>query len=410
VDWAESKANFTLALKPATSSGRAFLDGIFWTRSLGFLLFIIGAIGAFSWLWMDGWRASGYEHPWRVLLEDIKKALTYWWMAPIAAGAGMALAACFEGKILPRLKLALSAFAMGCAGTLALVPAIMATGWICGRIFTPLFGPPSDPNPEFDMPLNTEFAGLLLLLEIGLLYTLRSFYWAGEPMAKANLGSLVKLQFCFTPSAVKARLEHWRSKLACEKEENDANRHTGPAAVALRRYIELSLWRDILGLIPTYTIVMWFALWLAAERLGITWLAQEMWGVPLWWFIPIVIALADYLEDAAHLYFLNCHQVNADPAWPVTILGATMATIKTILFAGGAIVSLNTMALGVFRIAFSNSETGWRGTLAMLLPSVGVTLVIVAVVTIFYCSAKPKKKYRRITLPHPATSGQSAPN
>src|SRR5439155_853073 len=57
-------------------------------------------------------------------------------------------------------------------------------------------------NPE-------RIAGLLLLLQLALVYFARTFVWVGEPMGKANLGSITALQKERTPAGVKECLDRW---------------------------------------------------------------------------------------------------------------------------------------------------------------------------------------------------------
>src|ERR1043166_7704411 len=89
VDWGESRANFALAVSGASARWRAFLDSIYWMRTLGFVLFAFGAIATVCVLWRLGWHAQSPGEAWERMMTGI---LAPFWPVPGCAGAGKTLA------------------------------------------------------------------------------------------------------------------------------------------------------------------------------------------------------------------------------------------------------------------------------------------------------------------------------
>ena len=70
----------------------------------------------------------------------------------------------------------------------------------------------------------------------------------------------------------------------------------------MRAIVRETLYRDIIGFIPVYSLVFAFGLWFGAWQLGWTWLQS------LWLIVPLTAATADYSEDICHLRYLRLHQ------------------------------------------------------------------------------------------------------
>ena len=148
-----------------------------------------------------------------------------------------------------------------------------------------------DPPPLPPAELS-RFAGLLVLLQLALIYFVNALTWAGEPMFRARLGSIVPLQLCFTPARIKCCLDRWCTML---------RGHAGTSCT-MSAVVREALFRDIIGFIPVYSAVFTFGLWFGVSQLGWAWLET------VWWALPLTALVADYGEDLCHLSCLRLHQ------------------------------------------------------------------------------------------------------
>jgi hypothetical protein len=224
---------------------------------------------------------------------------------------------------------------------------------------------------QVQLPTNqASLAGLWLGLYIGIGYLLVSFFWADEPMARANLGSDVALQWCFTPTQVRRRLQRWRKMLEREWAGADGGAtepaeietvQNGPAARTMRQLVRESLWRDMAGLIPLYFVILTFGLWYAADQLSWNWLSIVVFGIPLYIGLPLLAAIADYLEDICHLRYLSLHQVGNMPSKVMPFLACMMTLLKLLAFIPASLLVLAALLYGSYECAIHPTTTGWRG-------------------------------------------------
>jgi len=369
VDYCESRTNFALALGPANPRLRALLDSVYWMRTIGVLLFVVGAGSAIATLWAIGWNASGasLEQPWP------------WIPAPILAGAGALTATAFDKAPGNRYKAVLLGSAAAALVAILAVPAIVLLAWMVQHIVTPTFGrrliPGISPAPA------ARVAGLLLILQVGLLYLTIAFRWVGEPMGTANLGSIVPLQRARTPGQVMNVLEGWR-RLVVNRWSGADDQVTGPAGRAIRETVRQALWRDIFGFIPVYAVVLTFGTWYATEVFGLPSFRSSaaLLGQRAGWrelltlaivSLPILAAIADYIEDACHLRYLVCYERQRSIGGWMTGISYVASTIKGVAFAGAMGCSIAALFLGSYELARLADSTGWRGSVALL-----VTLVL----------------------------------
>ncbi|HZF11330.1 MAG TPA: DUF2235 domain-containing protein [Thermoanaerobaculia bacterium] len=179
-----------------------------------------------------------------------------------------------------------------------------------------------------DLPLSQPLLWLFAITGLWI-YFQAAMAWNGGPFKDAGLGSIVDLQLKRTPKAVQECLLGWAGDDA-----TDAGRQTLMPVVR-------SLWRDLLGFIPAYTVLLFVGTWLALS------LSQN--GLPTWdavgllshersaW-LPALLgallcALADVVEDAGEL-----HYVRRFPELPPPLLVAfTFAAtcLKFVLFSVG---------------------------------------------------------------------------
>jgi uncharacterized protein (DUF2235 family) len=390
VDYWESRINFQLALRPSNPPWRAFLDSIYWTRTIGVLLFVVGAVSVVLALGRIGWNAerASIEQPWR------------WLPGPLFAGLSAVLANAIDHAPAKRHKAAWLGWAGAVVAAIFAVPGIVTLAWMVQHIVTPTIG--NAEIPGISAAPNAEAAGLLLLLEFGLIYLAVAFRWVGEPMGTANLGSIRPLQKARTPAQVKAVLEGWRQLLVNHWSPDDEFK--GPAALALRDVLRRALWRDIIGLIPVYALVLGFAAWYATHLKlpvlseSIDAIAQRLgWGHALTIAIvslPGIAALTDWLEDACHLRYLKLHEAGQSPALLLTRISSATSLVKNVAFGLALVLALFAFVVGSFQLARIGPDTGWRGTAALLVALViggSVAATIVAIVWQWAAQFFPKK-------------------
>lgn len=377
VDWSESRINFKLAAGWGGPRERAFLDAMYWSRALGFVLFLGGSTWALAALPGLGWRHQG--------LELAALGGTYW---PVPVCAGMATLL-LSGL---RSRAAWVALVAGPAALALSGGLLAAVGWFASRLFPEAaLAPPPMGSPS----IGSSLAGQLLLLQFALAYLWRALVWVGEPLNKANLGSIVPLQVCPTQAAVAACLERWRQRLDNKWLGEDPV--TGPAAVRTRELVRESLWRDIIGFIPVYTSVFVFGLWFADNRLGgalvrlgpltfspFAWLDESPMVLPWWCLIPVIALTADYLEDACHLRFCKLHeQGQLRPASPgpqrlLVPFSWLMSRLKDLAVLAAGVLTIAAVLEGTWLAR--NLVAHWRAKIAVLLTAVALLFALSAAV------------------------------
>jgi uncharacterized protein (DUF2235 family) len=214
----------------------------------------------------------------------------------------------------------------------------------------------------------------LFALDALFLYFAGAMAWCGGPMTDAGLGSIVKLQMQTTPDGVVKCLTEWANGSA-----------TGEAAKLLAP-VARSLWRDILGFIPAYSIFLFIGTWLALSLAESRLLDHAPFDAFLdllsvnaaaWVSAALVLlcAVADYVEDAIHLRYLA---VFPSPPSRTQVVIASLATrTKFVLFGIAlALTCLAAATLGAQQLwylfhtpagdlTFLHGKTGGLGILAV---------------------------------------------
>jgi hypothetical protein len=175
---------------------------------------------------------------------------------------------------------------------------------------------------RIDWPLSDAVCWLLVIDAL-LLWFMGGKAWAAGPMTDAGLGSIVALQRAPSPAAVKALLENWA-------------KGQGPAMLAP---VARTIWRDILGFIPAYSVTFFFGIWVLCSL----WLAKYshpylMHGLLAWHRCAVftalgvaaVCAIADWVEDAIHLSHLRTFP-NA-PGGTAVLAGRVATGVKFLCF------------------------------------------------------------------------------
>jgi len=169
--------------------------------------------------------------------------------------------------------------------------------------------------------------------------------WAAQPMREANFGSIVSLQQASTPEQVSALRQAWM-----ELRLPPSNRNPSPAQYHLpdpHRLLPVhrTLWRDMIGFIPAYSLAFGAGLWVTFSLLH-GWFCSEWCGQPFLGLlsrccccwgpavaIVAIAALADYLEDAIHLRYLK--QPEQPPSKNLVRIGRIATVIKTVACLAG---------------------------------------------------------------------------
>jgi uncharacterized protein (DUF2235 family) len=347
IDWAESCQNFTLAARGASPARRAFLDSIYWTRTLCVVLFVFGALGGMTSLAFRGIDAS----TWTDVLEKSWELMQYFGVIAVGAGLGVGLGIVFNHlysrSTAPRSSVVIYVAIITPLVIVALIPLGIISVFEVWRIVAPALGLESAaPSP---IAPHAQFAGLLLLLQLSLIYFVNAMTWAGEPMARAHLGSIVPLQMCFTPGQITSCLDRWCTML----------RGHAASRCAMSAVVREALYRDIIGFIPVYTGVFTFGLWFGYSQLGWAWLHI------LWWALPLTALLADYGEDLCHLRSLRLHQKGTCPSIGLALVGGVMTWVKLIGFIGEAMLTLGIAGAATIRIFEDPTIYGWRGLVVL---------------------------------------------
>ena len=317
VDWAESAQNFTVAARGESPPRRAFLDSIYWIRALGVVLFVFGMVEC-----VYSWRRSAPGHTsLSDALNDARPAVRYWVFISLGAGLGVgprcrAQSRLRTTRIRHPARVVIQAAVIGPVISTAVI--LLAT--IVVYEVWRLVGPALDirrsevPSRQTDTTIRrappADPAGTDLLPN--------AFSWAGRPMTAAYLGSIVRLQLRASPQRVKECLDSWCSMLG-------GRQITQARAAACALIVRETLYRDIIGFIPVYSLVFTFGLWFGAWQLGWTWLQA------LWLTVPLIAAAADYAKTCA-IAISQAARANESPSLRLTWLGTAMTWIKLLAF------------------------------------------------------------------------------
>ena len=397
VDWGESRGNFSLALNRHAPCKQAFLDSVYWTRTVGLLLFVAGVLATLGYLFHLGWHARAdaassaatSAATYAVAICDLLARFCNdrWWLLPVAAGVGVLLVNCADRAAWPRHKAALLGWLAALVSLLLGCVLVVFIAWLLTVVLAPL-GIEAASSEAVSTAARAAFAGVLLSLQLGFIYFANAFKWVGEPLDRINLDGIRMLQRCATPQRVSACLESWRSRLACQWGDTDKNKADGPAARAMREAVNEALWRDIFGFIPVYTMLGVAGLWFAATELQWEWLAAATLRVPHWLLIPLIVAGADYCEDICHLHYLSLHKQGETPGLLLTLFAFGMSLAKLLLFL--VTIGATGIALcgGVWQMAGFAPETGWRGAIVLLFSVIGTLLALAALTLWVYARVR----------------------
>jgi hypothetical protein len=156
---------------------------------------------------------------------DLYEIFGDWYLITLVAGVTVGVLNIFErqghlNNLVTSIKAIIGAFITFIAGAFL----IMFVAWLLEYLMSEIFQGgvelPKMPTSETEV-----LAGKILLIQVLLIIFYFSFLWVGKPLSKgqANLGSIVSLQFAFTPSKVTKLFEDWSWKLGRKWEKLKAN-------------------------------------------------------------------------------------------------------------------------------------------------------------------------------------------
>ena len=433
VDWYESHSNFTLALDGPSPFRRARRDSLYWLRAACFVLVVCGALRIADDSLRWGWNArlsktvdvgtwlQAFQHVdvWRPNLSVLVASVT---LSACMAIVGVKL---FRDGFHSTLEARRVGWSWPFKFAL-LAPAVAVLATTVHRIMPGLAGSlrhVSDTVFKEGADVLWKEAGALLLLELAFLLCINAWVvFVEQPLDRANLRSLKRLRRCLTMSQIEEQFFGWRLRLESGFYEVDhgAGRYTGKA-------VHEALLRDVLGFVPLFGVVVGFTLWFAQRRLiggwpfG-SWLVNSGpvvsgWTVPVWLWVPLSVALINWVLDGCHLICLKCSgSAHSDPAHPPLVLpwvlSLLLSLISLVLAIAWWIAFAIVMGASAFVVLLGNEEVirenmrrGVPSLIVTLLAVAAVVFVIVLVGGLLYKPFREKRARERSTFPPPGGGG-----
>jgi uncharacterized protein (DUF2235 family) len=205
----------------------------------------------------------------------------------------------------------------------------------------------------------------LIALDVLMIHFGISAAWSAAPMADAGFGSVVQLQGAKTPAAVMKLFGCWTAG------------DFGTKGRQLLAPVVRTLWRDILGFIPSYSVLLFLGTWIALslfspakDRLCLV-LSTHRWTWGVAALLTIACAIADWIEDGHHLNYIKRLP---SPPEAGTVARAVWATrLKFALFILGFLATSVATACFLWRetLLIFHREAGGIA-LAVLLFTVGL--------------------------------------
>ena len=413
VNWGEHWANLELTYKPTAVIPQLQWNFLMWIRLLGILLFFIGAIIFVKRFVEIGLDAKTWESYW----PGIRDVFSDWWPVPLAALSAAIPIYWLKGKD----KIAdLAKTTIGVAFfSLLVLAAVGGTVAFLAAVFSFLSGPETAPleyGNNLDKESQTEIiAGYVLFILLLYAILLGGLKWVRNPMgpARANLGSISKLQWAYSTSGITNLFAGWEGKLSRPRDGYDDDECKRKAWLRVKAILHETVWSDYLGFIPVYTLVLGLILWIGfslADPTHLTtpvdpwflpeflsgssrWITKwllfpEFWtsgpgpNIQWWQALLGITVFADLIENWAHLSHLDRYR-NGGISAGATILGFAANLIKTIGFVILLLLSIF-IALKFILIVLTFNDGRWRWMLATGI----LYFVIVTVVLAFVNSRK----------------------
>lgn len=211
--------------------------------------------------------------------------------------------------------------------------------------------------------------------------------WVGKPIRNAKLPdrTTLKLQGVFSYSQLTSLLGGWVEKLSrkwmterdesvlktnfsLEREYSSVEKHKLLAWLRLKEVLRLTLWRDILGYTPIYSLVFGGILFVGSmicydDQPPVVVKAIELikaYGLSL----IIVTAVADWIENVIHLNYIRSLEKEAFPRF-LPMFGILATGVKFIGFFTVAFLSLM-ITIALMKGAILNPKGWWYNLTAIM--------------------------------------------
>ena len=173
----------------------------------------------------------------------------------------------------------------------------------------------------------------LLALDVLMIQCGISAAWAAAPMADAGFGSVVQLQRAKTSTAVRKLFGSWTGQDFGEKGRQ------------LLSPVVRTLWRDILGFIPSYAVLLFLGTWMAlslfltspAEGRLCMVFSTHCWTLVVAAILAVMCAMADWIEDRCHLSYIK--RLAEPPKGGIVACAVAATWVKYILFTAGFVAT-----------------------------------------------------------------------
>jgi len=234
---------------------------------------------------------------------------------------------------------------------------------------------------------------LILLPTLGIL-----FRWVSKPMGrdKANIGNILILQFATSKTKVEEVFHRWLDPFVriWDSAEDDRllyfhgidpadltdkmEKRKAIAWIHLRQVLRISIWRDIIGFVPLYSICLGLPLWMAS----ILWCADSndppILGCCPWWLgLIFFTAMCDMIENLIHLIHIKHY-----PSGKINNMAVGIGNFFTFLkFLGFTIQFLLSLAVFAYllygTLIFADGATGMFANFIIILSILGLIIFIV---------------------------------
>ncbi|HEX6033991.1 MAG TPA: hypothetical protein VFY83_06125, partial [Anaerolineales bacterium] len=195
--------------------------------------------------------------------------------------------------------------------------------------------------------------------------------WGAVPMNDAGVGSIVKLQLQTSSENVLKYLVR-----CAAGERNIMGRH-------LLAPVARSIWRDIFGFIPIYSLLLFMGSWAALSWLEpgekVFGFFSSGWPLTRAAILAVACAVADWMEDAIHLHYLKTFPNK--PSQILVWLATGLTWIKFLLFGIGILATTAVtlwLALREIWLTFAISESG--SGLGLLSAALALLVLLSAVI------------------------------
>ena len=381
IDWAESRCNLEVALHPASVRKRVLWNLLYWIRLIGVIAFFFGAIG----LGIDAWYAE-----WS--LANVWDLVVAWYpllLAPLLTTGILYFLTANEKVAAPQAKPRENKLTdpieypgRTYGEEKASVPSALS-GYL-SKIAMAVFLVALLRHLAFGMPEEVDadaerLAGELLLLLLLLVVSWGVLLWIGKPMdgAMNDLGSSARLQCCFSWAQIRRLFEGWQLKLA--RNWVGAGDRRQLAWDRLREGLRESLWRDLVGFIPAYSLLLGTALYLGsfmkkdyfennAIFKNITFFdclsdPVPVLGLQTWLVLILTAALADVLENTVHLRHVDNYSRKESSSGLLVGLGALATIVKFAAIVPAALLSAAVLLIKIVELFLHSG--GWRWFVAV---------------------------------------------